>query len=143
MFSNVVSTTLKVLTGCILAIILTLYFCIASAFSIKIDPVIFGEMLTFAATFAGIAYASFRTKRLTELVPEESVTRDEMGHVQPPVRVKDVIDARVVRVPARRSRYDVGVRMPATAPTKPIAPRVPVDQSARDDIAAMEDTEGY
>lgn len=59
-------TTLKTLTGCALAVILTIYFCVASYAGRPIDSIVFGEMCVFAGTVMGIAYAGFSKQRITD-----------------------------------------------------------------------------
>jgi len=74
--NNANSTTMKVATGCLMALILVLFYCIATASGKEIEPVAFGEALAFAATFAGIAYAQFAKKRETEIVTPPQTTAD-------------------------------------------------------------------
>ncbi|MBA3645333.1 MAG: hypothetical protein H0W63_04080 [Gemmatimonadaceae bacterium] len=72
------TTALKVVTGCVLAVMLVVFYCIVVAYQVgqgkDVDPILFGEVLTFAATFAGIAYKQFAKKRETEIIsPPETM----------------------------------------------------------------------
>lgn len=64
--NDVSATALKTITGCVLAVVLTVYFCMASYAGKTIDPILFGEMCVFAATIMGIAYAGFSKQRITD-----------------------------------------------------------------------------
>ncbi len=91
--TKVVSTTLVVVTGCTLAIGLTLFYMVATTLGKELDPITFGSMLTFAAAFAGVGYKQFKSKRETAWAED-----DEGNAYRPPTRT-----------PERRSRYDTGV----------------------------------
>lgn len=64
--NDINATSVKVITGCIMAVLLTVYYAVSSYAGHTIEPVVFGEMCVFAATFSGIAYASQRMKRTTD-----------------------------------------------------------------------------
>lgn len=92
--TKIVSTTLVVVTGCILAIALTAFFMLATMFGKVLDPITFGSMLAFAAAFAGVGYKQFKTKRETEWA------EDDAGNAYRPTSSR----------PVPRDRYDTGVR---------------------------------
>jgi hypothetical protein len=84
--NGVNSTSLKVVTGCVLAVMLTAFYCFVQSIQtlIKdepIDPVILGEVLAFAAAFAGIAYKQFAKKRETEIVTPPQTTAEHAAPV--------------------------------------------------------------
>jgi hypothetical protein len=148
-FNNIASTVLNALVGGVIAIIITLFFCIATLLKVTIDPTAFGMLLTFAAAYSGLAVKQFQVKRETELVTDDEVLARDAGDVhtrkiEPPTRVRDLMNARRPTIPAKRSPYDVGVRAPARVPQmQPALPATVGAVKTRDRVANEEDKEGF
>lgn len=101
---KIVSTTLVVVTGCVLAIALTLFYMVVTTLGKDIDPVTFGSMLAFAAAFAGVGYKQFKSKRETEWAVD-----DETGVAYRP-------GTRITRDVHPSEKYNAGIKLPPSAP---------------------------
>ncbi len=114
--TKVVSTTLVVVTGCVIAVAMTLFYMLATVLGKELDPITFGSMLAFAGSCMGIAYKQFKAKRETEWA------EDEDGVAYRPLTASAMAE--------KRSRYDVGVRMHPKRPTytPPALPPESVDE---------------
>lgn len=64
--NSINATTVKVITGCVMAVVLTIFYAVSSYAGHPVDAVAFGEMCVFAAAFSGIAYASQKMQRTTD-----------------------------------------------------------------------------
>ncbi len=104
--SKIVSTTLVVVTGCVLALVLTLFYMVATTLGREIDPITFGSMLAFAAAFSGVGYKQFRSKRETEWATDE-----ETGIAYRP-------GTRVTRDVHPSEKYNAGIQIPNFSDTQ-------------------------
>ncbi len=98
---KIVSTTLVVVTGCIISITLTLFYMLATLFGKQLDPVLLGSMLAFAASCMGIGYKQFKAKR------ETAWAEDDEGVAYKPLNSTAWAEQ-------RKNRYDVGAFPPRT-----------------------------
>lgn len=57
---------MKGVTGCVMALMLAAFFCIASWFGKTVDATTYLEVCGLAAAFAGVAWASLRTIRTSD-----------------------------------------------------------------------------
>ncbi len=105
--SKIVSTTMVVTTGCIIALWLTLFYSLATVFGKELDPVTFGSMLAFAASCMGIGYKQFKAKRETAWAEDE-----ETGAAYRPLSATQLVEH-------KKNRYDVGA-FPASTPIREI-----------------------
>ncbi|MBA2704134.1 MAG: hypothetical protein H0U60_09810 [Blastocatellia bacterium] len=98
--TKIVSTTLVVVTGCVIALALTFYFMIATTLGKELDPITLGSMLAFSAAFAGVGYKQFKAKRETEWAEDEDGTAYRPG-------------TRITRDIHPSERYNAGIKNPA------------------------------
>lgn len=94
---SIVSTTLIVITGCVLAISLTLFYMVATLLGVELNAVTFGSMLAFSGGFSGVGYKQFKAKR------ETAWAEDEEGVAYRP-------GTRVIREDGPNERYNPGIR---------------------------------
>jgi hypothetical protein len=112
---KIVSTTLVVVTGCILAILITLFYIVSTLLKVEIDPIVFGSMLAFIASCMGIGYKQFKAKRETQWAEDE-----ETGIAYKPGT--RVIDDRFRDVSSSASssdgnaRFNAGINVPKEPP---------------------------
>lgn len=69
--NKIVSTTFIVVTGCIIAIVLTLFYMFATLLGTELNAITFGSMLSFSAAFSGVGYKQFKSKRETAWAEDE------------------------------------------------------------------------
>ena len=105
--TKIVSTTLVVVTGCLIAVALTLFYMIATVLGRELDPVTFGSMLAFAAACMGVGYKQFKAKRETAWAEDE-----ETGIAYKPLSPRDMAEV-------KKNRYDVGA-FPTRTPIRDI-----------------------
>lgn len=106
--TKIVSTTMVVVTGCAIALILTLFYMVATMFGKDLDPVTFGSMLAFAASCMGIGYKQFKAKRETAWAEDE-----ETGIAYKPLSNGQMVEH-------KKNRYDVGAFPQRTTPIREI-----------------------
>ena len=123
--TKIVSTTLVVVTGCVIALVLTLFYMLATVLGKELDPITFGSMLAFSASCMGIAYKQFRAKRETAWALDE-----ETGSPYKPPTADSMR-------PAPRSRYDVGAFRERT-PMREIGTPVPQSASQPESVEERE-----
>lgn len=77
-FNNINSTNAKIFAGILFSLIVVCTACGMEIAGKHFNEILLLELLTFCATWAGISYAQFRTKRTTEklLPPETTVAAD-------------------------------------------------------------------
>ncbi len=97
---SIVSTTLVVLTGCVLAVLVILFYMVATLFGKDLDPILFGSVLAFVGSCMGIGYKQFKAKR------ETAWAEDEDGIAYKP-------GTRVIREKSPNEKFSAGIKNPA------------------------------
>lgn len=108
--TKLASTAFNTVIGGAMALLITIFYMVATLLGIKIEPVVFGLVLGFIAGYSGLSVKQFQIKRDSEIITD--ATDSPTGQT---IRVRDVKDARAMQIPA--SRYKVpGLNFPKDVP---------------------------